>query len=425
MEERSRAEEKAFQASQAKSQFLAHMSHELRTPLSTIIGYADLMLSDPDRSSQDCRNLRTILNSTSHLLSLIEEVLNMTKIESGRVNIYNQVFCFQEFLSGLEEMFRIQAEVKDIEFALHSPEPLPPYIETDEIKLRQVLINLVSNALKFTIKGSVTLSTKAWFCNDRLGTQATDYCLLEFQVQDTGPGILPEEQSSLFQPFSQTQTGRLSQTGSGLGLAISRNFIRLMGGDIFVDSVPQQGTCFTVQVLVKCLDSSQSLPDSKPEFNVNSNPSPILSPGHRILLLLHTLDLQHWLPQCLLKLGWEVKTIEAPPEFYPEPFSPELYSDLNSDLNPNLNSDWNPDLILVEWGEESPLGKIIERFRPQAKNFPTEAQSAPSKQPLIMAIVPDSLVEKAPEILGQGWDRVLMPPHHPHTLLEQLSQLIP
>jgi len=440
VEERSRAEEKAFQASQAKSQFLAHMSHELRTPLSTIVGYADLMLSDPDRSSQDCRNLRTILNSTSHLLSLIEDVLNMTKIESGRVNIYSKVFCFQEFLSGLEEMFRIQAEVKDIKFALHSPEPLPPYIETDEIKLRQVLINLVSNALKFTVKGSVTLSTKAWFSNDRLGAKSTGYCLLEFQVQDTGPGILPEEQSSLFQPFSQTQTGRSSQTVSGLGLAISRNFIRLMGGDIFVDSIPQQGTCFTVQVLVKCLDCCQVLPDSKPEVNANSNsnsnpnsnvncscnanPSPVLSPGHRILLLLHTLDLQHWLPQCLLKLGWEVKSIEATPEFYSEPFSAEFYSD----LNPTLNSNWNPDLILVEWEEESPLGKIIEHFRPEIKNLPTEAQSVPSKQPLIITIVPDSLVKKAPdapEILEQGWDRVLMPLHHPHPILEQLSQLIP
>lgn len=201
-----------------------------------------------------------------------------------------------------------------------------------------------------------------------------------------------------------------------------------------MDSIPQQGTCFTVQVLVKCLDCCQVLPDSKPEVNANSNsnvncscnanPSPVLSPGHRILLLLHTLDLQHWLPQCLLKLGWEVKSIEATPEFYSEPFSAEFYSD----LNPTLNSNWNPDLILVEWEEESPLGKIIEHFRPEIKNLPTEAQSVPSKQPLIITIVPDSLVKKAPdapEILEQGWDRVLMPLHHPHPILEQLSQLIP
>jgi signal transduction histidine kinase len=403
VEERSRAEQKAFQASQAKSNFLARMSHELRTPLSTIIGYADLMLSDTDRSSLDCRNLRAILNSASHLLTLIEDVLNMTKIESGRTYIYDKMFDFQEFLSSLEEMFRIQADVKDIEFEVESIDPLPLYIQSDEIKLRQVLINLVSNALKFTVKGSVILTARAWCWSDRPVSESTNNCLLQFQVQDTGPGILPEELSSLFQAFSQTQTGRLSETGSGLGLAISRNFIRLMGGDIFVESVPQQGTCFTVEVLVKSLCTQQTATGSlseahtvAPESTVPHDPTLHSSPC-RVLLLLHNSDLQHWLPQCLLRAGWEVRSV-------------------NPTAEPCVG--WHPHLFLVEWGEVIQRLRQIEADRPEDVG---STDSPPSPEPtFIMAIVPDRLLENVSEILTQGCDRVLLPPHHPQTVLEQI-----
>lgn len=414
VEERRCAEAKAFKASQSKSQFLARMSHELRTPLSTIIGYADLMLSDNDRSVQDCRSLKAILNSSSHLLTLIEDVLNMTKIESGRTYIYNKTFDFQEFLIDLEEMFRLQADVKDIDFQVHSISPVPTYIQSDEIKLRQVLINLMSNALKFTSKGSVTLIARAWFWSNPQDLTSSDIlesnynCLLQFQIRDTGPGILPEEQCALFQAFEQTQTGRLSQTGSGLGLAISRNFIRLMGGDIFVESVPQEGTCFTVEVLVKSLRFPQETIVPTPHIAISPLlPEEILSQQTlsrekpcglcQVLLGLHTPDLQHWIPQLLQRAGCDVRLLQ-PTE---DPFS----------------ENWYPDLFLVEWPETefSWLEPVMQNLR-QSDRSPSATH--------IVAIVSDSLGENTQTLLDKGCDSLLPSPHHPQQLLEHLYRRV-
>lgn len=394
------AENKASKASLAKSQFLARMSHELRTPLSTIIGYADLMLADGDRSSQDCRSLKAILKSSSHLLTLIEDVLNMTKFESGHIRIHERIFDLQEFLNDLEVMFKLQSDVKDIDFQVNAVLPLPSHIQTDEIKLRQVLINLLSNAFKFTAKGSVKLTARALQYVESVNPETGYECLLQFQIEDTGPGILPDEQPLVFEAFEQTTTGRLSQTGSGLGLAISRNFIRLMGGNILLDSVPQQGTCFTVVVLVKVppetIATEPPVSDLQPLFKLSSQ--------SRILLLLRNQDLRQWMPQFLKQVGYQVR-------------SPEVINEASW----QHCQTWQPSLCLIEWQDDQAYWEtLIHHICHQ------DAESSQSSGEMrLIAIVPerDPDEENAIVTLPQGCDGILSPPYHPQELLRQVQNL--
>ncbi|MGA1133147.1 MAG: response regulator [Prochlorotrichaceae cyanobacterium] len=392
------AENKASKASLAKSQFLARMSHELRTPLSTIIGYADLMLSDSDRSAQDCRSLKAILKSSSHLLTLIEDVLNMTKFESGHIHIHERIVDLQEFLNDLEVMFKLQSDVKDIDFNVNAIAPLPSHIQTDEIKLRQVLINLLSNAFKFTAKGSVTLTVSASEYVENLNLERGYGCLLQFQIEDTGPGILPDEQPLVFEAFEQTTTGRLSQTGSGLGLAISRNFIRLMGGDILLESVPQQGTCFTVAVLVKVPPKTIA---SEPS---DSAPKPFLklSSPSRILLLLRNQDLRQWVPQFLKQAGYQVR-------------SPEVVNEASW----QHCQTWQPSLCLIEWRDDQPYWETLMQ-----NILRQDAEPAPSSGKIrIIAIVPEPEEDNDLVTVPQGCDGMLQPPYSPQDLLRQVQNL--
>ncbi|MGA0198881.1 MAG: ATP-binding protein, partial [Prochlorotrichaceae cyanobacterium] len=370
----------------------------LRTPLSTIIGYADLMLSDSDRSAQDCRSLKAILKSSSHLLTLIEDVLNMTKFESGHIHIHERIVDLQEFLNDLEVMFKLQSDVKDIDFNVNAIAPLPSHIQTDEIKLRQVLINLLSNAFKFTAKGSVTLTVSASEYVENLNLERGYGCLLQFQIEDTGPGILPDEQPLVFEAFEQTTTGRLSQTGSGLGLAISRNFIRLMGGDILLESVPQQGTCFTVAVLVKVPPKTIA---SEPS---DSAPKPFLklSSPSRILLLLRNQDLRQWVPQFLKQAGYQVR-------------SPEVVNEASW----QHCQTWQPSLCLIEWRDDQPYWETLMQ-----NILRQDAEPAPSSGKIrIIAIVPEPEEDNDLVTVPQGCDGMLQPPYSPQDLLRQVQNL--
>jgi PAS domain S-box-containing protein len=241
------AKEAAEAANLAKSTFLANMNHELRTPLAIILGCSELLRYDPSLSEKQRGRLATIERSVQHLLDLINNVLELSKIEVGAARINLSAVDLSVLLQNLEEMFRLQADAKGIRLVVDRDSELPELVQTDEGKLRQVVINLLSNAVKFTEQGSVKL--RVWGEKENL-TQATSSSL-HFEVSDTGPGIALAEIDTVFDAFVQTETGRKSKKGTGLGLAISRQFVQLLGGQITVRSGVGQGTLFAVKIPAK------------------------------------------------------------------------------------------------------------------------------------------------------------------------------
>ena len=227
-----RAKEAAEAANRAKGEFLANMSHEIRTPLNAILGFAQVLERDPKLDAGQQESLATIRRSGEHLLTLINDILDMAKIEAGRMVCQAAPFDLGALVMETEAFFRTRAHDSGLKLSVETPAPLGMVVG-DAMRLRQVLINLVSNAIKFTPAGRVTLRVEA-----ELGDR------LRFSVADTGVGIAPRDLEQLFEPFSQTASGLRVEGGTGLGLALSRQFVRLMGGELSASSTPGQGSCF-------------------------------------------------------------------------------------------------------------------------------------------------------------------------------------
>lgn len=241
------ASDHAKAANHAKTEFLANMSHELRTPLNAILGFAQILGRDDSLNISQKDHIKTIRRSGKHLLDMLNDVLEMSKIEAGKIHLHEQCFDLFQLFDILESMFRLKAQSKQLRLKFIRREDVPRFILSDEGKLRQILINLLSNAIKFTKEGQVTLSVRADF-GGIPPHQVNRQILLYFDVADTGPGIAAEELEDLFNPFIQTETGRQSSEGTGLGLAISKKFIQLMHGEISVQSKVNEGSCFSFYI---------------------------------------------------------------------------------------------------------------------------------------------------------------------------------
>lgn len=248
---------KAEAANQAKSTFIANMSHELRSPLNAVIGFSQLMMRTNDLPREHYENVSIINRSGDYLLTLINNILDLSKIEAGKTTLNTQNCDLYYLLEDLEDMLQLRATNAGIELIFVKDDRVPRFIRIDEVKLRQVLINLLGNAIKFTKMGNVKLLVTTV-------DVAEQECTLNFSVRDTGVGIAPEELSDLFVSFSQAQAGKEKQEGTGLGLSISQRFVQLMGGEITVASELGQGTTFQFQIPIQL--GRESLADANPKM---------------------------------------------------------------------------------------------------------------------------------------------------------------
>ncbi|MBN3896346.1 MAG: response regulator [Nostoc sp. NOS(2021)] len=236
------AEEIAQNSSQAKSEFLANMSHELRTPLNGILGFTQILQRTESLSEKGRKGVSIIYQCGSHLLTLINDILDLSKIEARKLELHPVDFYLPAFIDSVTEICRIRAEQKVIAFHVQLDPDLPTGIHADEKRLRQVLINLLGNAIKFTLQGSVTFKVQVIGQESNANGQ-TSY-QIRFEVIDTGTGIIPEEAEKIFQPFEQVGNQKRQSEGTGLGLAISQKIVLLMGGEIQVQSTLCKGSTF-------------------------------------------------------------------------------------------------------------------------------------------------------------------------------------
>lgn len=390
------SEKKAIAASQAKTIFLASMSHELRTPLTAILGFAQLMERNKTRDQDDKDYLTIISRSGEHLLGLINDVLSISKIEAGKVTVQEQPFNLPRLLKTLENMLQIRARSKSINLSFHTINKIPDYVLGDEGKLRQILINLLGNAIKFTNHGSVSLSL--------IWQQDTAY----FEIKDTGYGISPEDQTKLFSNFSQTESGKKLGEGTGLGLAISKQFIELMLGKISFTSELGVGTTFRFDVKLPF-----SKKTSKETYDLKILALAPNQPNYRILVAEDKWEEQTLLIKLLSLVGFDLRQAS------------------NGKETLEIWRDWQPHLIFLDLNmpmvsgylvtkivRDLEVGKIIDN-----NEVKVDFSNLKIKNPhtYIVAISASVMDYERNNILAVGCDDIVAKPYKENTIFNKLN----
>ncbi|MCA9906733.1 MAG: response regulator, partial [Anaerolineae bacterium] len=295
------AKDAAEAASHAKSAFLANISHELRSPLNAIIGFAQIVKRDRALTRDVQENIGVILGSGEHLLALINQVLDMSKIEAGKMTLDETTVDLYRMLTGLQEMFTLAAQEKHLRLDCWRSDDLPQYIKTDATKLRQSLINLIGNALKFTDSGEVSVRAKR---AEAVNTLDSAQVKLTFEISDTGPGIPADEIPQLFEAFTRSASVEKAASGTGLGLPITRQIVRLMGGDITISSEVGHGTTISFTIACAVASGAEIPPERFVRTVVGVAPD---QPRYRILIVDDRWTNRQLLLKVLQPAGFDVR----------------------------------------------------------------------------------------------------------------------
>lgn len=426
MKEAEKARKKSEEANKAKSQFLANMSHELRTPLNAILGFTQLMNRDSSLNQEHQEYLAIISRSGEHLLNLINDILEMSKIEAGQITVNETSFDLYRLLDSLEEMLGLRAASKGLQLIFYREPELPRYVKIDEGKLRQVLINLLGNAIKFTQEGSVTLRVvrnkenlkldrSDPFKVSRLNVDRSDPFKVDrlnvvrqreqpatltgqtitFEIEDTGPGLDPAEIDSLFEAFVQTEIGRKSEQGTGLGLSISRQFVKLMGGDITLSSPLGGGTIVTFDIQISLAGAGADIQTQHPTRSVIGLAAD--QPKYRILVVEDKWESRKLLVKLLEPLGFEVREAE------------------NGKEGVALWSSWEPHLIWMDM--RMPVMDGYEATKQIKAHLKGQAT-------VIIALTASAFNEERAVILSAGCDDFVRKPFQEEEIFETMARYL-
>jgi len=380
------AKEASEAANQAKSMFLSNMSHELRTPLSAILGFSQMMGRDLTIGEDQRENISIINRSGKHLLNLINDILDIAKIEAGRETLDTRTIDLSAFLSEISELFYSRITDKGLFFTVDKSDDLPRYIKSDEGKLRQVLINLLGNALKFTETGGVTLRVQS-------GALAENVQTLHIEVEDTGIGIDSDQLENIFDPFIQAGHSQTGTKGTGLGLAICKSFVELLGGEISVESKPGEGSLFRVGLAVTLAECAEV---SGIEV---IGPAVIgLEPGQsawRILVVEDDAENRLLLNSLLLQVGFDTRQAE------------------NGEEAVVLFKQWQPHFIWMDMRMPVMDGYAATK---KIREIPG------GKEVKIVAVTAHAFTEHDEEILAAGCDGLVRKPYLVHEIFDTIAQ---